>query len=226
MYYYTKYGSTRLRREYRTMLECGIDCAFLESGQSDIPDEYSAAVRIFNQLGLDATALGERLCRAGRFRAYEHTVAENIGPRGCTANGYRIRSSQTVCATNYPPVREAENPLRYARKTSVVVRGKCSISDGKIAADTGERMYYCADCGYGIRFTRGHILVSGMAHRGAPEEGTVEKLTERFTTLTGRATTLTPPTHSRALERQGAACTSRAAFADGEWCPLLRLRSC
>ena len=38
-------------------------------------------------------------------------------------------------------------------------------------------MYYCADCGYGIRFTRGHILVSGMAHRGAPEEGTVEKLT-------------------------------------------------
>ncbi len=178
MYYYTKYGSTRLRREYRTMLECGIDCAFLESGQSDIPDEYSAAVRIFNQLGLDATALGERLCRAGRFRAYEHTIAENIGPRGCTANGYRIRSSQTVCATNYPPVREAENPLRYARKTSVVVRGKCSISDGKIAADTGERMYYCADCGYGIRFTRGHILVSGMAHRGAPEEGTVEKLTE------------------------------------------------
>lgn len=61
MYYYTKYGSTRLRREYRTMLECGIDCAFLENGQSDIPDEYTAAVRIFNQLGLDATALGERL---------------------------------------------------------------------------------------------------------------------------------------------------------------------
>lgn len=179
MFFYSKYGSTRLRREYNTMLENGISCGYYSKNAAPIPDEHAAAIRIYDQIELDVTVLGYELCRRGLFKVYEHSKAENIGPRGCTANGHRVKSGSVICTTNYPIMPELMNPLKLYRKTSSVIVSEpvdCEILENSMA--------YCCDCGYGIRHSPdGGLVISGEAHRGSPEEGTMERLTELLQSL-------------------------------------------
>lgn len=174
MFFYTKYGITRLKREYNTMLENGVSCGYYSHNAAPIPLEHAAAIRVYDQLCLNVTALGYSLCMGGTFKAYEHSTAENITAHHLTALGHNVKASAVICATNYPAAAALMNPMKLYRKTSSAVVSEpvdCEILENSMA--------YCCDCGYGIRRApNGGLIISGEAHRGSPENGVIDRLTD------------------------------------------------
>ncbi len=172
VYFYEKYGSTRLRREYETMQSAGISCAAYSKNAAPIPDENEGAIRIYDQLTLDVPTLAYGLCLSGKFKIYENSPAESITAHSLTVGSHTVRASNVICATNYPAHPDLSNPIKYYRKTSSVIKSEpvdCEILENSAA--------YCCDCGYGIRRSHdGGLMVSGVAQREAPTADTFAAL--------------------------------------------------
>ncbi len=183
MYFYEKYGSRRLRREYEIMKSLNIPCAGYSKNAAPIPDSHMGAVRIYDQLILDIPTLAYGLCLSGKFKIYENSPAENISAHSLNVGQHTIHASAVICATNYPAHPSLTNPVKYFRKTSSAIKSEpvdCEILENSAS--------YCVDCGIGVRRAYdGGLIVNGLAQREAPGEEVFVALEETLRTYAPNA---------------------------------------
>ena len=177
MYYAALYGEKRLRREYHAMLENGIECGFYGANAAPLPFEHASAIRVYDCFALSPAELVSGICLSGKFRAYEGDGAAKVGAHSVLlTSGRRIRADAVVSCTGYPVTGSVKNPLRLYAKSSAAV-----LSDTADCEILENAMAYICDCGIGVRHSPdGGLIVSGEAHRGAPETGWLERLTEKL----------------------------------------------
>ena len=176
MYLYALYGKRRVMREYKQMLECGINCEYVPGESCPMPFHCDGAIRLPDQYELDPVKFCLDLCREGRFRIYENTPVTHIGRNHVTAGGHIIECDTVSAATNYPAFPGTAAALKISRKSSCVAA---------FTSETGFRfpeiMAFGADGGYGYRLARDsfgteYLIVSGETHRGAPPVNAIERM--------------------------------------------------